>query len=313
MTHGANAMAVMQDTATRWKSSFPFDPTYAALTLTALLWSTNFIIGRAVRDDVSPAALNFLRWAIALLILVPITLRDLQAHRATLMRHWKLIALLGFTGIAAFQTLGYVALTTTTALNTILLLALAPLAIVAVSWLALGERVTRVQALGLGISLVGAAVLILHGDPATLAEMRFNAGDLWMLLAVVLWAVYSVLLRRRPAEVPPLALHTMSVAAGTLWMLPAFGWQAMHGSALPSSLAVWMAVGFIAVFSSALAHGLWVRGVAKIGPNRAGVFIHLIPVFGAVLAITFLGEELAAYHAAGAALALCGIVLTSRK
>ncbi len=303
----------MQGTAARWKSSFPFDPTYAALTLTALLWSTNFIIGRAVRDDVSPTALNFLRWAIALLILVPITLRDLQAHRATLMRHWKLIALLGFTGIAAFQTLGYVALTTTTALNTILLLALAPLAIVAVSWLALGERVTRVQTLGLGISLVGAAVLILHGDPATLAEMRFNAGDLWMLLAVVLWAVYSVLLRRRPAEVPPLALHTMSVAAGTLWMLPAFGWQAMHGSALPSSLAVWMAVGFIAVFSSALAHGLWVRGVAKIGPNRAGVFIHLIPVFGAVLAITFLGEELAAYHAAGAALALCGIVLTSRK
>jgi drug/metabolite transporter (DMT)-like permease len=306
-------MAVMQDTSTRWKSSFPFDPTYAALTLTALLWSTNFIIGRAVRDDVSPTALNFLRWAIALLILVPITLRDLQAHRATLMRHWKLIALLGFTGIAAFQTLGYVALTTTTALNTILLLALAPLAIVALSWLALGERVTRVQALGLGISLVGAAVLILHGDPATLAEMRFNAGDLWMLLAVVLWAVYSVLLRRRPAEVPPLALHTVSVAAGTLWMLPAFGWQATLGSALPSSLAVWMAVGFIAVFSSALAHGLWVRGVATIGPNRAGVFIHLIPLFGAVLAITFLGEELAAYHAAGAALALCGIVLTSRK
>ena len=306
-------MTVMQGTGARWKSSFPFDPTYAALTLTALLWSTNFIIGRAVRDDVSPAALNFLRWAIALLILVPITLRDLQAHRATLMRHWKLIALLGFTGIAAFQTLGYVALTTTTALNTILLLALAPLAIVAVSWLALGERVTRVQTLGLGISLVGAAVLILHGDPATLAEMRFNAGDLWMLLAVVLWAVYSVLLRRRPPEVPPLALHTMSVAAGTLWMLPAFGWQAMHGSSLPSSLAVWMAVVFIAVFSSALAHGLWVRGVAKIGPNRAGVFIHLIPVFGAVLAITFLGEELAAYHAAGAALTLCGIVLTSRK
>ena len=306
-------MVVMQDTAARWKLSFPFDPNYAALTLTALLWSTNFIIGRAVRDDVSPAALNFLRWAIALLILVPITLRDLQAHRATLLRHWKLIALLGFTGIAAFQTLGYVALKTTTALDTILLLALAPLAIVALSWLALGERVTRVQALGLGISLVGAAVLILHGDPATLAEMRFNVGDLWMLLAVVLWAVYSVLLRRRPAEVPPLALHTMSVAAGTLWMLPAFGWQAMHGSALPSSMAAWMAVGFIAVFSSALAHALWVRGVATIGPNRAGVFIHLIPVFGAVLAVTFLGEELAAYHAAGAALALCGIVLTSRK
>jgi drug/metabolite transporter (DMT)-like permease len=306
-------MVVMQVTAARWKSSFPFDPNSAALTLTALLWSSNFVIGRAVRDDVSPTALNFLRWAIALAILVPFTLRDLRAHRATLMRHWKLIALLGFTGIAAFQTLGYLALTKTTALNTILLLALAPLAIVALSWLALGERVTRVQALGLVTSLVGAAVLILHGDPTTLAELSFNIGDLWMLVAVILWAVYSVLLRGRPAEVPPLALHTTSVAAGTLWMLPAFGWQAMQGSALPSSIAAWVAVGFIAVFSSALAHALWVRGVATIGPNRAGAFIHLVPVFGAVLAITFLGEELAAYHAAGAALALCGIVLTSRK
>src|SRR5215470_18836337 len=119
MTHGAKPFAVTREAAARGKPSFPFDPTYAALTLTALLWSSNFIIGRAVRDDVSPAALNFLRWAIALLILVPITLRDLQAHRTTLMRHWKLIALLGFTGIAAFQTLGYIALTKTTALNTI--------------------------------------------------------------------------------------------------------------------------------------------------------------------------------------------------
>lgn len=294
-------------------SRFPFDLTHAALVLTALLWSSNFVIGRAVRDDVSPTALNFLRWAIALLILVPVTLRDLRAHRAILVRHWKLIALLGFTGIAAFQTLGYVALTKTTALNTILLLSLAPLVIVALSWLALGERVTRVQALGLLTSLVGAGVLILHGDPATLLDLQFNAGDLFMLLAVIIWAVYSVLLRGRPAEVPPLALHTASVAAGTLWMLPAFGWQAMHGSALPSGIAAWAAVGFIAVFSSALAHALWVRGVAKIGPSRAGVFIHLMPVFGATLAITFLGEQLAPFHLIGAALVMCGVVLTSRK
>jgi drug/metabolite transporter (DMT)-like permease len=313
MAQVQRATATAQASAVRRKSSFPFDPTDAALTLTALLWSSNFVIGRAVRDDISPTAMNFLRWAIALALLVPLTLRDLHAHRATLLRHWKLVALLGLTGIAGFQTLGYLALTTTTALNTILLLALAPLAIVALSWVTLGERVTRLQALGLAVSLVGAAVLILHGDPTTLTELRFNAGDLWMLAAVILWAVYSVLLRARPAEVPPLALHTTSVAAGTLWMLPAFGWQALQGSALPSSMAAWAAVGFIAVFSSALAHALWVRGVAKIGPNRAGAFIHLMPMFGAILAITFLGEEPAGYHAAGAALALCGIALTRRK
>jgi drug/metabolite transporter (DMT)-like permease len=96
-------------------------------------------------------------------------------------------------------------------------------------------------------------------------------------------------------------------------MLPAFGWQAAHGAVLPTSLAAWVAIGFVAVFSSALAHAMWVRGVASIGPSRAGVFIHLLPLFGAILAIVFLGEHFATYHAIGAALVLCGVVLTSRK
>lgn len=289
------------------------DPVCVALALTALLWSSNFVIGRAVRDEVTPVTLNFLRWAIALVVLLPFTLRDLRAHRATLLGHWKLVALLGLTGIAAFQTLCYVALATTTALNTILLLSLAPLAIVLVSWAALGERVTGSQASGLAVSLAGAAVLILRGEPATLTGMRFNAGDLWMLVAVFLWAAYSVLLRRRPPEVPPLALHASSVLTGTLWMLPAFVWQSAGGDALPAGAGAWAAVGFIAVFSSAIAHALWVRGVAAIGPNRAGVFIHLMPLFGAALAIAFLGETLGAFHVAGSALVLGGVYLASRS
>lgn len=223
------------------------DPVCIALVLTELLWSSNFVIGRAVREEITPVTLNFLRWAIALAVLLPFTLRDLRAHRATLLRHWKLLALLGLTGIAAFQTLCYVALATTTALNTILLLSLAPLAIVLVSWAALGERATRNQTAGLAISLGGAAILILRGDWATLSGMRFHAGDLWMIVAVALWAAYSVLLRRRPPEVPPLALHAGSVLTGTLWMLPAFAWQTARGDAHPAGADAWAAVGFIAV------------------------------------------------------------------
>lgn len=290
-----------------------FDPIYIALTVTALLWSSNFVIGRAVQGSVTPATLNFLRWALALLVLLPVTLVDLRRHRSVLLRHWRLIALLGLTGIAAFQTLCYFALTRTTALNTILLVSLAPLATVVLSRLALGERIGRAQALGLLISLGGAVVLILRGDVDAIAELRFNTGDLWMLLAVGLWTVYSVLLRGRPTELPPLALHTASVGAGTLWMLPLFGWEAAHGSGLPTAPSLWLAIGFVAVFSSAIAHALWVRGVAAIGPNRASVFIHLMPLFGAMLAVTFLGETLATYHAVGAALVLCGVVLTSRR
>lgn len=286
---------------------------HAALTLTTLLWSSNFVIGRAVVDEVSPTAMNFLRWAIALLVLVPLTMRDLHEHREVLMRHWKLIALLGFTGIAAFQTLVYVALTMTTALNTTLLLSLAPLAIAALSWAALGERMTRLQVLGLLVSLAGAGVLVVHGDVATLIALGFNTGDLCMLAAIVIWAVYSVLLRRRPAGVPPLALHTASVLAGTLCMLPVFGLQLAHGAGLPSGNRAWAAIAFVAVFSSALAHALWVHGVARIGANRAGSFIHLMPLFGAGLAIAFLGERFETYHAAGALLVLVGVALTNRR
>lgn len=300
-------------TSTATSTRPTFNPTHAALTLTALLWSSNFVIGRAIHEAVSPATMNFLRWAIALLVLIPVTLVDLRRHRADLLRHWKLVALLGLTGIAAFQTLCYLALQQTTALNTILLTSIAPLTIVGLSWMTLGERISRVQGLGLATSLGGTAVLILHGDPAVLISMQFNTGDLWMLLAVGLWTIYSVLLKRRPAEVPPLALHVASVAAGTLWMLPLFAWETARGSSLPAAPEAWAAIGFVAVFSSAIAHALWVRGVASIGPNRASVFIHLMPLFGAVLAITFLGEELAIYHALGAALVLCGVALASRK
>lgn len=290
-----------------------FNPTYAALALTALLWSSNFVIGRAVHEEVTPATMNFLRWAVALAALLPVTFADLKRHRAVLVRHWKLIGLLGLTGIAAFQTVCYVALTLTTALNSILLISLAPFAIVALSWLALGESVSRAQVLGLLVSLAGAAVLILRGEVATLAHVRFNAGDLLMLGAVALWAVYSVLLRRRPSTLPPLAFHTAAVAAGTLWMVPLFGWEAARGNGLPHTAAAWAAIGFVAVFSSAIAHALWVRGVATIGANRAGVFIHLMPLFGAALALVFLGEQLAPYHAIGAALVLGGVVLTNRR
>src|SRR5512143_970321 len=162
-----------------------FEPTYAALGLTTLLWSSNFVIGRAIRDDVSPSALNFLRWALALLVLVPYTWRDLVAHRTVLLRHWKLIALLGLTGIAAFQTLVYLALTKTTALNTMLLLSLSPLIVALLSWATLGDRITRMQGVGLVTSLAGAAILVLHGDVTAIADLHLNAGDLWMLLAVL--------------------------------------------------------------------------------------------------------------------------------
>ncbi|MEZ5603228.1 MAG: DMT family transporter [Burkholderiaceae bacterium] len=295
------------------RSRLAIDPTCAALALTALLWSCNFVIGRAVRDDITPVTMNFLRWAIALAVLLPFTLGDIRAHRAALLGHWKLLAMLGLTGIASFQTLCYVALRTTTAVNAVLLLS-ARAARDRVRVVARARRAGDAPAgLGLAVSSAGAAVLVVHGDLATLMTLQFEVGDLWMLVAVGLWAAYSVLLRRRPPEVPPLAVHACSVLAGTLWMLPLFAWQSGSGVALPASAGAWAAVAFIAVFSSALAHALWVRGVAAIGPSRAGVFIHLMPLFGATLAVAFLGEALGGFHVAGAALVMCGVFLAGGR
>lgn len=288
------------------------EPAYARLALTSLLWSSNFVIGRGLRGDVTPVVLNTLRWGLAALVLLAITRRDLRAHQLVLLRSWKLIALLGLTGVAAFQTLVYVALAQTSALNAMLLLSLSPLVVALLSWATGGERLTARQGAGLAASLVGAAALVLRGDAAALAQLRQNTGDLWMLLAIGLWGVYSVLLRRRPAELPAMAMHASSAIAGVLWMAPLCAWDLARGATLPAATGSWLGIGFVALFSSVLAHGLWVQGVASIGPNRASVFVHLIPLFGALLAIAFLGEPVAWSHAIGGAIVLGGVALANR-
>lgn len=289
------------------------EPAYAQLALTTLLWSSNFVIGRGLRGDVSPIVLNTLRWAIAAAVLLVVTGRDLWAHRQALQRSWKLVALLGLTGVAAFQTLVYVALTQTAALNAMLLLSLSPVVVALLSWATGGERLTPRQGLGLAASLAGATVLVLRGDLQALTHLQLNTGDLWMLAAVGLWGAYSVLLRQRPAQLPPMVVHAASAVAGVLWMLPLCLWDLTRGAALPAEARPWLLIAFVAVFSSVLAHGLWVRGVAVLGPNRASVFVHLIPLFGAVLAITFLGEPVAWFHAAGGAIVLAGVALASHR
>lgn len=288
------------------------EPAYARLALTTLLWSSNFVIGRGLRGDVTPIVLNTLRWVLAAGVLLVLTGRELWLHRALLQRAWKLIALLGLTGVAAFQTLVYVALTHTAALNTMLLLSLSPLVVALLSWATDGERPTPRQGLGLATSLAGAATLVLRGDASALGRMQFNVGDLWMLAAVALWGVYSVLLRKRPPELPPMAVHASSAVAGVLWMAPLCAWELARGAALPAAPGPWLAIAFVALLSSVVAHGLWVRGVAALGPNRASVFVHLIPLFGAVLAIVFLDEPVAWFHAAGGAIVLAGVALANR-
>ncbi len=285
---------------------------YALLTLTVLFWAGNFIVGRAVRYDVAPVSLAFWRWVVALALLLPVAGPDLWRCRMVVVRHWRLLALLGLTGITGFHLCVYIALQSTQAVNAALYLATTPLAIVVVAWAMFGDRIAARAGIGIAASMAGAAVVVTRGDPAVVLHLQFNIGDLWMLLAVPLWALYSVLLKHRPATLPPLALLTATMAFGLMPLTLLYLWRAGQGEAMAWTVDSAAAVAYVAVCASVIAYICWNHGVREVGPTRAGVFINLIPVFAAVLAVVFLDERIAGYHLVGAALVFGGLLLVSR-
>ncbi len=284
---------------------------YVLLILAPLFWAGNFVIGRALRGEFAPIELNFGRWLIALLILLPLSYGQLRRSWPILRAEWKLIVLLGVLGVTAFNTLVYTALTDTLALNASLFTSTVPIVIAVVSWLLFRDTLNPFQVLGIGVSLVGVVVMITRGDLEALLALRFNPGDLWMLIAVPVWGVYSVLLKRRPPELAQLPLLTASVIVGLVAMVPMMLWQASQGIVVTPTLENMLGLLYVGIFASVLAFLCWNSGITALGPNRGGTFIHLIPIFGAVLAILFLGEQLAVYHLVGAVLVFGGIALTN--
>ena len=284
---------------------------YLLLVLTMLFWSGNWIFGRTVRHEVTPIAFAYWRWLVALLVIYPFAFRHLRAQQQVFFREWKLLLTFGALGIGLFHTMIYKALAATTVINASLVNSAMPVMIVAISWLLYREKITWRQAAGIVISLGGVVVIVSRGSPEVLLSLSVNRGDLWALAAVPVWALYSVLLRRRPADLHPMAFLAGTVLFGVALLTPFFLWEvAVHRPAVPSlqSLA---GVGYVALFSSVLAYKFWNSAVGAVGANKAGQFAHLLPVFATALAVVFLGERLHLYHLAGAALILLGIWLAT--
>lgn len=285
----------------------------SALIVATLLWGGNFVAGRALAGDVPPVAISFWRWALALLVLLPPGFGELRRHRALLLAHWRLIAAVGATGIAGYTLCFYQALVATTAINALLFVATAPLLITLANWGVYRDRVMPWQVAGTGVSSLGALVVIAHGDASRLLALRFNRGDLWIAAGVLVWVAYSLLLRRRPPALPPRPFFTASVVAGVLLLAPLYCWQFAHGERLALTGPVAAGVLYVAIGVSALGYACWTRGVVALGPDRAGTFLHLIPVFGTAMAVIFLGERFAPYHLVGAALVAGGLGLASLR
>lgn len=284
-----------------------------ALALAALFWSGNFVAGRALRGQVDPVTLNFLRWLIALGLIAPFAWRSAAGSFPALRRSWRLILALGATGIASFHTMVYVALQTTTATSALLLLSLAPIATLLGSAILGMERPTARQIGGALASIAGAGILITRGNLGGMLSQRVNAGDLWMLAAVAVWTAYSLLLRRRPKDLPPAVALAASIAAGLAMMTPLLVSGGPRPLAALGSVPVLLSIAYIALFASAIAFLLWSHGVSRLGPARAGQFVNLMPIFGAGLAFCVLGEVPTAAQIAGAVLVLSGIIYVERN
>ncbi len=285
---------------------------YLLLTLTALFWGGNWVTARALQDAMSPIAMSFWRWFGALLLLLPFIVPPLVAERAAVMRHWKILVALGVLGVAGFNTLVYIGLRYTTATTGVLLNSVTPILILAVARVVVGEPVRRAQVAGVALSAAGVLVIVAQGDGRRLVTLTLNPGDLWVLGAVTAWAIYTVLLRWRPRELSSLAFTGVLIAIGVCTIAPLFAWDYAAGSRTHWDAAVVAAVAYFALFPSVLAYFFWNAAVAQVGGNRAGVFLHLVPLFGSALSVLFLKEELVWYHYAGAALIFGGVYAASR-
>ncbi|HVI31415.1 MAG TPA: DMT family transporter [Phenylobacterium sp.] len=258
-----------------------------------------------------PMALVFWRWVVAFLIVSALAWRGLAEDRAELIRRWPTVLALAATGVASFGALLYVGLQSTTALNSLVVQAAIPPLIMLFAWVALRERTGRWQVAGVALSLVGVLVVLSRGRPWDLLHLGLNRGDAVVLVGVVLYAVYSLILRRRP-QVRPMSLLWATFGAAIVLLAPFYLAELASGRTMALTPKALLGVGYVAVFPSFLAYLFFNRGVELIGSARAGQYLHLQPVFGAVLAVLLLGESFHLFHAAGLALIGAGILLAGR-
>jgi drug/metabolite transporter (DMT)-like permease len=289
-----------------WNSAWPL------LILANLFWAGNIVLGRGMVGAVPPIALAYWRWTGAFLVAIGFAWPHLRDDLPILRRHWRMMLLLSATGIATYNTMSYIGLTSTTALNVLLLQSAGPLIIIIWAFALFGELPTPRQTGGVLLSLVGVAVIAAHGSLVDLLHLQVNPGDVWILAAMLIYGIYAALFRRRPT-VHPMSFLVATMGIGSLMILPFYLWEVAQGARIVSTPSAWLALAYIAVFPSFIAYLFFNRGIELIGATLAGQSWHLMPVFGSILAVILLGERFYPYHGIGIAMIAGGIVLASFK
>jgi len=286
---------------------------YVLLLLTMCFWSGNGVISKAVVAGVPPAALVFWSWVIGIIALSPFALPHVWARRDLVVRHGLKLVLIGVLGMNLFYHLFYNALTFTTAINATLISTILPAVIVGLSWLLYREAISWRAALGSAIAFAGVVVVIVRGDLAVLASFGFNSGDLLMVLAVLAWALYTVLLRHAPPALDPLALLWVFAVAGVIVNGTIYASEVFSPMAFAVSWGDAAMIAYVAIFPSVLALVFYNAGVKALGPGIAGQFLYLTPILTAILAVVFLGESFEFFHLVSLVVIVVGLYLATTQ
>lgn len=287
--------------------------TFLLPVIATLFWGGNFVAGRATLPEVPPFTLSLLRWSIALFIILPFTYRDIRQNYKMYLRHWKTILGMGFLGIAAFTGIVYESILHTSAINAAILSSWAPLMIVIVSFFVLKEKINPSQIMGLVLSFLGVMWIVSKGSLAQLSHFQVNIGDLLMLVGNLIWAFYSILVRKSTGHMPGLTGFTLSIAAGVLFLLPASVWEIQTQAVNLASGQVVGALLYLGLFASVIAFFSWTVTVQNIGPAKASPFLNLVPLFATVFAIILLGEQLEVAQSIGGMFILVGVYVSFQQ
>lgn len=288
-----------------------FDYPYLLLAAASLFWSGNHIVGRAVAGHVPPYTLSTLRWLVGAVVLWPFVHRHVMRDLPAIRRHWAILLFLGMLGGTLFSALNYLSLQLTSALNVSVFNSLAPVLIAGVAALTFRDKLTVGQTIGIVISLGGAIAIVSRLDWHVLAGFQFNNGDILVVVNMLIFAIYSVYYRLRP-PIHWLTFTFVLSVISAIGTAPLMAWELLRGEVLQATWATVGAVAYVAIFPSIGAYICWNRGIELIGANRSGVFLHLVPLYSALMATVFLGERLMLYHVLGFVLILTGVHVTTR-
>ena len=287
---------------------------YIFLIFATLFWSGNFIVGKAASlYEIPPFTLNFYRWTFAWLILAPFTLKEIFQKIEYILENLKLILILGITSITIFNSIVYYSLNFTQVINGVLMISTIPVMIIFFSWIFKIEKTNFYQILGVIFSLLGVMVIVTKADLDKLLNLNFNKGDLWMVVAMLSWAMYSALLRKKKFELSQISLLQTIISAGLILLLPAYLIEMSLGYRLNIHLPFILTLSYVVLFPGLASFFFWIKGISIIGSNRSGIFLHLMPIFSTIMAILIFKEKFMVFHFIGAVFIITGVVLSSKR